>query len=131
MYSLKSFVAITPGLIDFTIDYLKGLTKEDSIHNLHYKVAMIVLLDQVQTRELEMVTILKETLDPLLLLLDDLPPRDTNSAQLMNCMSDLLNIQANFLFNREDYELALSVSNTSTELALDCFESWYLSLIHI
>ncbi|CAI4061161.1 hypothetical protein N7582_001812 [Saccharomyces uvarum] len=132
VYSLKSFVAITPGLIDFTIDYLKGLTKEDSIHNLHYKVAMIVLLDQVQTRELEMVTILKETLDPLLLLLDDLPPRDTNSAQLMNCMSDLLNIQANFLFNREDYELALSVSNTSTELALDCFESWYsLAKCHI
>ncbi|CAI1509758.1 hypothetical protein SEUBUCD646_0J01130 [Saccharomyces eubayanus] len=132
VYSLKSFITITPGLIDSTIDYLKGLTKEDPIHNLHYKVAMIVLLNQVQTRELEMVTILNETLDPLLLLLDDLPPSDANSAQLMNCMSDLLNIQANFLLNREDYELALSVSNTSTELALDSFESWYsLAKCHI
>ncbi|CAI4043627.1 hypothetical protein SKDZ_10G1150 [Saccharomyces kudriavzevii ZP591] len=132
MYSLKSFIAITPGLVDFAIDYLKGLTKEDPIHDLHYKIAMITILDYVQIKELEMITILNETLDPLLSLLSDLPPRDAYSAQLMNCMSDLLNIQARFLLNREDYELALSVSNTSTGLALDCFDSWYnLAKCHI
>lgn len=132
MYSLKSFIAITPSLVDFTIDYLKGLTKKDPIHDIYYKTAMITILDHIETKELDMITILNETLDPLLSLLNDLPPRDADSARLMNCMSDLLNIQTNFLLNRGDYELALGVSNTSTELALDSFESWYnLARCHI
>ncbi|EJS43138.1 chs6p [Saccharomyces arboricola H-6] len=132
MYSLKSFIAIAPGLVDFTIDYLKELTVEDPINNLQYKVAMITILDHTQTRELEMVAILNETMDSLLSMLNVLPPRDADSAQLMNCMSDLLNIQARFLISRGDYKLALDISNTSTELALDCFESWYnLAKCHI
>ena len=97
MYSLKSFIAITPSLVDFTIDYLKGLTKKDPIHDIYYKTAMITILDHIETKELDMITILNETLDPLLSLLNDLPPRDADSARLMNCMSDLLNIQTNFL----------------------------------
>ncbi|CAI7349412.1 CRE_collapsed_G0028540.mRNA.1.CDS.1 [Saccharomyces cerevisiae] len=83
MYSLKSFIAITPSLVDFTIDYLKGLTKKDPIHDIYYKTAMIAILDHIETKE-------------------------------------------------GDYELALGVSNTSTELALDSFESWYnLARCHI
>ncbi|CAI4034325.1 hypothetical protein SMKI_10G1120 [Saccharomyces mikatae IFO 1815] len=132
MYSLRSFIAITPGLVDFTVDYLKELTKNDPIHNLYYKMAMIIVLDHTQTKELEMITVLNKTLDPLLSLLNGLPSRNSDSAQLMNCISDLLNIQARFLLNREDYELASDVSNTSTQLALDCFESWYnLAKCHI
>lgn len=126
MDALLIFISLTPHLIEFTIDLLKRLSVEDEDNGLFYKCALIALLKQHGERDIEFITLLNETLDPLFPLLSALQPKDVNSFQLLNCMSDLLNLQTDFLLSNRDYELALLTAQKSTDLALDSFDSWFL-----
>ena len=125
MDALLIFISIVPHLIDFTIDLLTKLTIEDENNGLFYKCALIALFKQHGEKDIDFITVLNDTLIPLFPVLDSLKPKDINSFQLLNCMSDLLNLQADFLLQNGDYELALIAAKKSTELALDSFDSWY------
>ncbi|CCF55576.1 hypothetical protein KAFR_0A01380 [Kazachstania africana CBS 2517] len=125
MESLLLFLSITPNLVDFAIETLNTLIKTDPLNKLYYKIGIIAILEQSGEKDLELIKRLHETLEPLLSILDTLEPRDSNSFQLLNCISILLDLQAKFLIRRNDFELALSVAITSTELSLDSFECWY------
>lgn len=123
--SLLLFLSICPNLVDYAIVILKELIHSDTLNELYYKITLIAIIEQYDERDTELIKYLNETLGPLLPLLDTLKPRDTNSAQLLNCISSLLNLQAKFLIRRNDFELALSVAKMSTELSLDSPASWY------
>ncbi|KAK5959417.1 Chs6p PWA37_003373 [Arxiozyma heterogenica] len=125
MDALSIFISIVPHLIEFAIDLLNSLSIEDENNGLFYKCALILLLKQHSEKDFDFITILNDTLAPLFPVLDSLKPKDINSFQLLNCMSDLLNLQVDFLLQNGDYELALTVAKKSTELALDSFDSWY------
>ncbi|CCK73526.1 Chs6p NDAI_0G05430 [Naumovozyma dairenensis CBS 421] len=124
--SLLLYLSIIPGkLVEFTLATLQELTLSDKDHELYYKIAMVLIIDQQGEMESRLIMLLNETLNEFLPLADSMPPRDINSFQLLNSISCLLNLQAKFLISRKDYELAVSVAKTSTELSLDLFDSWY------
>lgn len=125
MDGLLIFVSLTPHLIEFTIDLLTRLSVEDEENGLFYKCALIALLKQHGERDIDFIILLNETLTPLLPLLNSLKSKDVNSFQLLNCISDLLNLQTDFLLQNGDYELALNSAQKATEMALDSFDSWY------
>lgn len=125
-YSLLTYLTVCPGLLEHTIAYLQILMLKDTTNKLLYQVVIISLLEQDGEKELELISKLNETISPLLLQLDKLKPNDNNNFQVINTMTDLLNIQSRFLFQQNDFELALSVAKLSTELSSDSFESWYL-----
>lgn len=125
MDALLIFISIVPHLIEFAIDLLTKLSIEDENNGLFYKCALIALLKQHGEKDIDFITLLNDTLVPLFPVLDSLKPKDINSFQLLNCMSDLLNLQADFLLQNADYDLALIAAKKSTELALDSFDSWY------
>ncbi|QLG74775.1 hypothetical protein HG535_0H01010 [Zygotorulaspora mrakii] len=123
--ALLIFLSIAPGLVDYAISTLRGFAEEDPDHGLYYSIVMIAIMDQEAEKDVEMIGLINNLLDPLMSRLDEARPRDPDSLQLVNCISDLLNLQAKFLIRNEDYDLALSVAKMSTELASDSFDSWF------
>lgn len=123
--ALLIFLSIAPGLTDYALETLRTLIKDDPDNGLYYSIAMLAVMQQSGERELEMISGINEILSPLLPRLDNAPPRDSKSLQLVNCITDLLNLQTEFLINKNDYQLAVSVAKISTELSSDAFNSWY------
>lgn len=123
--ALLIFLSVAPGLVEYSLNMLRDLMKKYPDYGLYYSIVMIAIMEQEGEREVEMISFINEILLPLMPKLDDAPPRDTNTLQLVNCITDLLNLQARFLLRNQDYELALLVSKTSCELASDSFDSWY------
>lgn len=123
--ALLLFLSVCPKLTDVTLSILRGFIDLDPSNELYYKITIVAVLEQHGERDIELISHLEETIEPLLPLLDTLEPKDNDSFQLVNCISSLLNMQTRFLLKNEDYELALSVAKISTEFCLDAFEPWY------
>lgn len=129
--SLKNFLSVTPNLLEFTIDTLGKLIIEeenngsDNDDSIFYRCARIALLYQDGERNIELVNELNNTIQPLFRALDGLKPKDPLSVQILNFISELLNLQTRFLLKNGDYEIALQVAKKATELSLDSFNSWF------
>lgn len=123
--ALLLFLSVTPGLIDYALESLRELIRNDSNNEFYYCIVMIAIMEQHGEKDLEMISLLNQILEPLLLELDNAPPRDNSSVLLINCIAELLNIQARFLLRRGDYETALSAAKFSSGLSADSFDAWF------
>lgn len=123
--ALMLFLSVAPGLIDYAIETLRELIKDDPSNEFYYCIVLIAIMEQDGEKDLEMISLLNQVLEPLLLELDNSPPRDSSSLLLINCIAELLNLQARFLLKREDYEMALSVAKISSGLSADSFDAWF------
>ena len=125
--SLLVFLSITPKFMtDYAIQVLDNLIKSDPSNFKYYFIVTIYIMEQSNDRDLEMVRRIHEILDVLLPELYELPSDEPYSTDLINCITDVLCIQARFLLNSNDYELSLSISTLATKLSSDSFESWLL-----
>lgn len=129
--ALLTFLSVTPNLLEFTINTLGNLINEDDNsvdsgnNTVFYRCARIALLYQDGERNIEFINELNDTLQPLFSALNSLTPKDPTSVQILNFISELLNLQIEFLLKYGDYETALTVAKKATELSLDSFNSWY------
>ncbi|CAI4623330.1 CCT_1a_G0034260.mRNA.1.CDS.1 [Saccharomyces cerevisiae] len=125
--SLLVFLSITPEFItDYAIQVLDNLMTNDPSNSRYYAIVIISIMEQSNDRDVEMIKRIHEILDLLLPVLYGLPSDEPYISDLINCITDVLSIQARFLLNNNDYELSLSISTLATNLSSDNFESWYL-----
>lgn len=123
--TLLNFLSVAPGLMDQAIETLEELIENDNENRTLYSIVMIAIMAQGNQRDLEMVTKINKLVEPLLAQLDAAEPRDNDTLLIVNCLSEVLNLQARFLINKGDLELATSVAKSSCELASDSFDSWF------
>lgn len=123
--TLLTFLSVAPGLTDQAIEILEELQKSDPENKLFYSIVIIAILEQAGERDLDMISRINALVEPLLAQLDAANPRDGDALLVVNCLSEILNLQAKFLIKRGDLELATAVAKTSCELASDSFESWF------
>lgn len=125
--SLLVFLSITPEFItDYAIQVLDNLMTNDPSNSRYYAIVIISIMERSNDRDVEMIKRIHEILDLLLPVLYGLPSDEPYISDLINCITDVLSIQARFLLNNNDYELSLSISTLATNLSSDNFESWYL-----
>ncbi|CAI4045158.1 hypothetical protein SKDZ_11G2330 [Saccharomyces kudriavzevii ZP591] len=125
--TLLIFLSITPGfMIDYAIQALENLITNDPSNSKYYAIVIISIMEQSNDRNLEMIKRIHAILNLLVPELYGLPADEAHSADLINCITDVLNIQARFLLNSLDYELSLSIATMATNLSSDSFESWFL-----
>ncbi|QLL33825.1 hypothetical protein HG536_0F01500 [Torulaspora globosa] len=130
--TLLTFLSVAPGLADQTIEILEALEETDPENKLYYSTVIIAVMEQDGERDLDMISRMNGLIEPLLSQLDAAAPRDSDALLVVNCLSEILNLQAKFLIKRGDLGLATSVAKTSCELSSDSFESWfYLSRCYI
>lgn len=123
--TLLILLSVAPDLVTFTIQVLEQLGQDDPNNKAYYDITKVAVMRVHGEKELEMIALIEKVLSFLFPRLDCMPPKDSDSLYLVNCISDLLNLQAKFLLERGDNELALVVSKFSTEFSSDTFDSWY------
>ncbi|AQZ13581.1 CHS6 (YJL099W) and BCH2 (YKR027W) [Zygosaccharomyces parabailii] len=123
--TLLTLLSVAPEMIDFTLQYLEKLGEKDISNKIYYDITRVAVMRVDGERDLEMIALIGKVLSSLLPSLELAPPRDSDSLHLVNCITDLLNVQAKFLLERGDSNLGLAVAKFSTELSSDTFDSWY------
>lgn len=125
--TLLIFLSITPAFItDYAIQVLDNLIANDPLNSKYYAIVAISIMERSNDRDMEMIKKIHAILDVLLPELYGLPSDEPDNSDLINCITDVLNIQARFLLNSGDYELSLSIATMATNLSSDSFESWFL-----
>ncbi|XDT42876.1 ChAPs (Chs5p-Arf1p-binding proteins) [Nakaseomyces glabratus] len=125
--SILEFLSIaSPLLIEYTIGILKELMEVDNKNSILYEVVLATVLHQSDEMDHDLVLILHKTIDKLNKMISDNTEHDFDNLFLVNCLSELLIIQTQYLIYRaEDLKLAEKVITHSTELTVDSFKSWY------
>lgn len=123
--TLLTLLSIAPELIGFTLQHLEKLGDKDPGSKVYYDITRVAVMRLDGERDMEMIALIGKVLSSLFPSLELTPPRDSDSLHLVNCITDLLNVQAKFLLERGDSDLGLAVSKFATELSSDTFDSWY------
>lgn len=123
--TLLTLLSVAPDLVAFALQVLEKLGKEDPNNKVYYDIAKVAVMRVHGEKELEMITLIEKILSSLFPTLEHAPPKDSDSLHLINCITDLLNLQAKFLLERGDNDLALAISKFATEFSSDTFDSWY------
>lgn len=123
--SLLIFLSVAPDLVDFTLQQLEELGLGDPNNKTYYDIAKVAVMRVDGEKDLELISLTERILSSLFPSLDNTSPKNGDSLHLVNCITDLLNLQANFLLERGDNELALSVAKFAAELSSDTFDSWH------
>lgn len=100
MDSLLTFIFIAVCFIDFSMALLTKLSIENENNGLFYNCTLTAALKQHGEKDVVVIKILNVILTPLFTTFKGLKPKDTNSCQLLNFISKLLNIQVNFFLQK-------------------------------
>ncbi|QEU62536.1 Bch2/Chs6 [Kluyveromyces lactis] len=117
--SLLSFLAITPRLHHYCISILEEMTESDVKNGVLYQMVKCKVAFHSNNSDLLTASSINSLLNSYFKNVNKL-----KKSQLI-MLTDLLNLQIEFLMKKEDYELALPVALYATQLVPDSFQSWY------
>ncbi|KAL3232494.1 Chitin biosynthesis protein CHS6 [Nakaseomyces bracarensis] len=125
--SILEFLSISsPRLVTFVIDELHHLMNRDESNGIIYQIVLAAVMEQSGEHDHDLVLLLHKNIAELTDLLENKNKHDFDDLFILNSLSELLIIQGQYLLGRTtDYETALQVIKSSTEMTVDSFKSWY------
>ncbi|AET40724.1 Chs6p Ecym_6348 [Eremothecium cymbalariae DBVPG len=125
--ALLTFLSlVSRSLYHYTVDYLDMLMQQDTRNAFCYRLVQIKVLMASNSYEFQTIKKIQDAFDVFF------PNFPSLSLLEFKNIIDLLNLEVEFLINKQDYELALPLAKRATELITDNFQAWYnLALCYI
>ncbi|BAO39451.1 chitin biosynthesis protein CHS6 [Kluyveromyces marxianus] len=117
--ALLSFLAMTPRLHHYCISILEEFTESDPKHAVLYQLVKCKVAFKSENSDLLTASSINALVNGYFKDVSKL-----KKSQLI-MLTDLLNLQTEFLIKKSDYNLALPVALYATQLVPDTFNSWY------
>lgn len=125
--SILEFLSISsPRLINFVINELQELMINDKPNSIIYQVVLAAVMKQSDEHDHDLILILHDCIKELTDLSENKIKHDFDDLFIVNSLSEMLILQTQYLLERtNDYETALDVIKSSTEMTVDSFKSWF------